>query len=112
MLIFHEDNKLLLDLPCADNVVKINVHRGGLATLIAKAVAGKDAHIMKMIKPSLHTVLQRMPYLLAEFKIGVTASINSSLPLQLPYHSLAIYSKNISPNMRTGHTLIRKSMRW
>jgi hypothetical protein len=38
MLIFHEDNPIIMTMKCADNVQKINVHQHGLARLITEAV--------------------------------------------------------------------------
>jgi hypothetical protein len=38
MLIFHEDNDRIINMPCAANVKKINVHRHGLARLITDAI--------------------------------------------------------------------------
>jgi len=92
MLIFHEDNELIHDMRCAENVVKINLHHHGLARLIAAAVCqasdtpGTNASHQKSdsleslyssehntcgaLKDMLETVLSRLPYFLAQFKIG------------------------------------------
>ena len=44
MLIFHEDNELIMNMTCAENVKKINVHQHGLARLIATAVCQQQPH--------------------------------------------------------------------
>ena len=79
MIIFHEDNNIIESLNCASNVKKINVHKGGLARLIAKAIAkpflplDKDIATKEVQLASvLTTVLEHIPFFLAQFKIGVS----------------------------------------
>jgi hypothetical protein len=38
MLIFHEDNDYIINMTCAANVKKVNVHQHGLACLITDAI--------------------------------------------------------------------------
>lgn len=99
MLIFHENNEQIINMPCAENVKKINVQRHGLARLITKAVcqhatANKGGHsdgveeyqiknstfsrsslssstCQQHLETVVSSVLSELPYYLAEFKIGV-----------------------------------------
>lgn len=71
MLLFHEDNNLVENLPCAENVRKINLGSNGLSRLIAGAIAGTHVSNHELIRSLLEVVLTRMPYMLAEYKIGV-----------------------------------------
>ena len=78
MLLFHEDNSIIESLPCASNVKKINVKEGGLARLISRALtkpfAETDSSIEskeKKLISQMSTVLENIPYFLAQFKIGV-----------------------------------------
>jgi hypothetical protein len=103
MLIFHEDNAAIINMSCADNVKKINVHKHGLARLITAAICqapqyiatvqqlppgskatvtehGNDTMVGKdrsrcVIKlgEALQSVLHALPYFLCEYKIGVRA---------------------------------------
>eukprot|EP00602_Paraphysomonas_sp_CaronLab_P010556 CAMPEP_0185028952 /NCGR_PEP_ID=MMETSP1103-20130426/15049_1 /TAXON_ID=36769 /ORGANISM="Paraphysomonas bandaiensis, Strain Caron Lab Isolate" /LENGTH=439 /DNA_ID=CAMNT_0027563545 /DNA_START=160 /DNA_END=1476 /DNA_ORIENTATION=+ len=76
MLIFHEDNAIIEALPCATNVKKINLHAGGLSKLIARAVANprsmktSGSSKERKLEHLLSHVLGKMPFFLAQFKIG------------------------------------------
>lgn len=82
MIIFHEDNDVVESLNCASNVRKVNVKTGGLASLIAKAISkplrDTDPSVAtkeKQLTTLLSTVLQNIPFFLAQFKIGVRCFI-------------------------------------
>jgi hypothetical protein len=79
MLIFHENNNNLEQLPCAENVRKINLESNGLSHLIAGALAGTDVSNFEVTRSLLKDVLTRMPYMLAEYKIGVCDKLLSRL---------------------------------
>ena len=71
LLIFHENNEKIMQLPCASNVKKINLFKGGMAKIIGKTVTKNDIAARKRVYELLSVAFKRMPYLLAEFKIAV-----------------------------------------
>jgi hypothetical protein len=73
MLIFHEENEKILALNCADNVKKINLQANGLANHITKAIIPSDNTEInpKLLFQLMADVLSKVPYLLAQYKIGV-----------------------------------------
>jgi hypothetical protein len=96
MLIFHEDNAAIMNMSCAANVQKINVHKHGLARLITAAICQAPRHITTFQKPppgfrkvkrngnqsctvmlgeALENVIQEIPFYLCEYKIGVSPLI-------------------------------------
>jgi hypothetical protein len=92
LLIFHEDNEYVESLDCASNVIKINLHKHGLAALTASSLMkheiGSDTY--KTIRGHLELVFVEMPYLLAQFKIAVWQICKCTL--FLPY-SLSLYKR-------------------
>ena len=74
MLIFHEDNKLIEKLNCANNVKKINLKADGLAKLIVNAILSNHTENNVNSQSLLYYMkiaLGQLPYLLAQYKIGV-----------------------------------------
>lgn len=82
MLIFHENNENVEKIQCADNVKKINLKEGGLATLITNAIVSRNLTaenkaISQSILHYMKIVLSEFPYILAQYKIGVISYIRS-----------------------------------
>eukprot|EP00602_Paraphysomonas_sp_CaronLab_P003664 CAMPEP_0185030194 /NCGR_PEP_ID=MMETSP1103-20130426/16997_1 /TAXON_ID=36769 /ORGANISM="Paraphysomonas bandaiensis, Strain Caron Lab Isolate" /LENGTH=429 /DNA_ID=CAMNT_0027565209 /DNA_START=213 /DNA_END=1502 /DNA_ORIENTATION=+ len=74
MIIFHENNRLISQMPCAENVRKINLQSHGLAAAVAAGVVKGTSHNQASRKNEIHELLKKvfskLPYFLAEFKIG------------------------------------------
>jgi hypothetical protein len=72
-LIFHENNEFIQKMKCPKNVIRINLGKDGIGSLISSALVrdvGDDPKLLKL-KTFIPTVLQKFPYFLAEFKTGV-----------------------------------------
>lgn len=67
LLIFHEDNTKIMALQCPPNVIKINLYKDGLATIITKTISRSNSpRVLELLKE----VLTKIPYFLAQFKIA------------------------------------------
>lgn len=113
LLIFHEDNDYVETLDCAPNVIKINLHKHGLAALTASSVTKHETgtETYKTLRGHLEVVFAEMPYLLAQFKIAVLWVKPFYFPFIVDIWIINSLETHLEITLRithTGPTLTRK----
>lgn len=123
---------LIENTECAPNVIKISLGKGGLAELISKALVfplidavnigppmytEMDEMNQARLQKLLEVVLDRMPYILAEFKPAVSRATMSLVKTLVNYILFFLnfnrrvpFLKDISKSTLTGPILIRKTL--
>jgi hypothetical protein len=110
--IFHEDNELIQNINCPSNVLRINLGKDGIGSLIASALLRNRKNNTKFekLRSLIPTVLQKNSHFLTEFKPGVSLLFYISVSVSLVtclslLCRLGIYFEIIFVNTLTGPTL-------